>query len=212
MNAATQLDRALLDFMKQIPAIYQASDRQREALIRLVQLWRSLEGRDRAIQALLDDVIRMEHTQRSADAPPRPEPIASLARPDRWTPENLQIHAPILPSSDFTWAEATQGGAYLPNHQETVDAIVHMAELAQQAVDRLGCPLRITKWYCPHQQHGIGDAIEFYCDGLTGSQIYLALDPIWTGGLGQYPHTSYLCYLDARPYRVRWRSQAKPYS
>ncbi|HEY9630960.1 MAG TPA: peptidase M15A [Coleofasciculaceae cyanobacterium] len=231
INAAAQLDRALLDFIKRVPATYHASDRQREALIRLVQLWRGLEGRDRAIQALLDDVIRLEHPQRGTDAPPSPEPIAAGSRPDRWTPDNLQIHAPILPNGSSTWAEATRGGAYLPKHPETVEAIVRIAQLAQQAADRLGRPLRITKWYCPeassqadfsagsadfapmenrllqkaHQTHHIGDAIEFYCEGLTGNQIYLALDPIWTGGLGRYAQAPYLCYLDASPYRVRWK-------
>ena len=205
LNAATQLDRALLDFIKQIPATYHESDRQREALIRLVQLWRGLEGRDQGIQTLLDDVIHMEQTQRIADASPHPEPIAVLAYPDRWTPENLQIHALILPSGRFTWAEATQGGADLPYHQETIDAIVRVAELAQQVSDRLGRPLRITKWYCPQQRHSLGDAIEFYCDGLTGSQIYLALDSFWTGSLGRYTQAPYLCYIKASPYRVRWK-------
>ncbi|MBW4658043.1 MAG: peptidase M15A [Drouetiella hepatica Uher 2000/2452] len=205
LNAATQLDRALLDFVKHIPTTYEQSDRQREALIRLVQLWRDLEGRDRAIQTLLDDLIRLEHPQRGADAPPIPEPIASLARPDRWTPDNLQIHALILPNGSFTWAEATQGGAYLPEHQETVDAIVRIAELAEQASDRLGCPLRITRWYCPRKRHSLGDAIEFYCEGLTGSQIYLALDSVWTGSLGRYTQTPYLCYIDASPHQARWK-------
>ncbi|HEY9638842.1 MAG TPA: peptidase M15A [Coleofasciculaceae cyanobacterium] len=217
INAAAQLDRSLLDFIKRIPTTYQESDRQREALIRLVQLWRGLDGRERTIQSLLDDLIRMERTQRnSPDALPHPEPLPLPPRPDRWTPENLQISASILPNGYFTWAEATQGGFYLPQHQETIDAIVRVAELAQQAWDRIGRPLRVTRWYCPEddrqagtaqQRHSLGDAIAFYCDGLTGHQIYFTLDPWWIGGLGRYSQTPYLCYLDARGYRVRWRSE-----
>jgi hypothetical protein len=216
INAAAQLDRSLLDFIKRIPATYRESDRQREALIRLVQLWRGLDGRDQSIQSLLDDLIRMERMQRnSPDALPPPEPLPLPPRPDHWMPDNLQMSASILPHGYFTWAEATQGGLYLPLHPETIDAIVRVAELAQQACDRIGRPLRIVKWYCPgegdrqpkigsQQRHGLGDAIAFYCDGLTGSQLYFTLDPWWTGGLGRYNQAPSLCYLDARAYRMRF--------
>nr|WP_263971820.1 D-Ala-D-Ala carboxypeptidase family metallohydrolase [Leptolyngbya ohadii] len=53
-------------------------------------------------------------------------------------------------------------------------------------------------------RHIIGDAIDFYCDGLTGNQVYRALDPWWTGGLGRYNSFPALCHLDARGYRARW--------
>lgn len=212
INAATQLDRALLDFIKRVPVLYQ-SDRQREALIRLVQLWRNLEGRDRTIQSLLDDVIRMEQGSRSTL--PIPEPVALPPRPDRWTPDTIQIHAALLPNSPFTWAEATHGGSNLPTTQATVDAIVRMAELAQQVSDRLGYPLRITKWYIPdageskpraRTQHAVGGAIEFYCDGLTSSQLYQALDPWWLGGLARCKSAP-LCYIDSRDYCARWQQE-----
>jgi hypothetical protein len=216
LNAATQLDRTLLEFVKRIPADYQESDSQREALIRLVQLWQSFEGRDTTIQLLLDQVRRLEQTRRdSPDAPPKPEPAPLPPRPSQWTPDNLQLHASIIPNGNFTWAEATRGGAHLPTHPATIAAIVRMAELAQQAYDRIGRPFRITTWYCPadansvvthpaQHRHRLGDAIEFYCDGLTGSQIYHALDPWWTGGLGRYTSHPALCHIDARGYRVRW--------
>jgi hypothetical protein len=230
MNAAAQLDRALLDFIKRIPLIYEETDRQREALIRLTQLWQSLEGRDRAIQLLLEESIRLEQIRRDApEAPPSPEPLPLPARPEQWTVDNLgdglQIHAPILANGNLTWATATQGGLYLPLRSETIEAIVHMAGLVQQIRDRLNRPLYITKWYCPAEnevgksaagesgvgkrqpgdqsRHFVGDAIEFYCDGLTGNQIYRALDSWWTGSLGRY-QAAHLCYVDARDYRVRW--------
>jgi len=216
IDAATQLDRALLEFTKRIPADYQETDQQREALIRLVQLSQGLEGRDNTMQLLLDQMRRLETARRdSPDASPKPEPAPLPPRPAQWTPDNIQLHASIIPNGNFTWAEATLGGAYMPTHPTTIDAIVRIAELIQQVYDRLGRPLRVTRWYIPaanrtvpgtaQSRHQIGDAIEFYCDGLTGDQIYWALDPWWTGGLGRYTQHVALCYVDARGDRVRWK-------
>ncbi|MBD2462052.1 peptidase M15A [Oscillatoria sp. FACHB-1407] len=215
-NAARQLDRALLEFIKRVPSTYQETEAQREALIRLVQLWRGLPGRESAIQSLLDDLRRMERARRdSPDAPPPPQPVALPPRPQQWTPTNIQLYASIIPNGNFTWAEATHGGSRMPPNQATVDAIVRIAQLAQQARDRLGRPFRVTSWYRPpdlsqriegisQSRHGVGDAIDFYCDGLTGNQVYWALDPWWTGGLGRYQKFPNLIHLDARNYRARW--------
>ena len=52
MAAAQTLDRALLDFVRNIPTLYQQTEEQREALIRMVQLWRRLAGRIPTIQVL----------------------------------------------------------------------------------------------------------------------------------------------------------------
>jgi hypothetical protein len=215
INAATQLDRLLIEFIKRVPAIYRETDDQREALLRLVQLWQGLDGRDKAIQSLLDQLRRMEQARPSSpDAPPRPEPAPLPPRPSQWTPDNLQLHVSIIPNGNFTWAEATQGGMQRPDNQAAIDAIARMAELAQQAYNRIGRPFRITNWYqssanpalsdAPPNRHTVGDAIDFYCDGLTGSQLYHALDPWWTGGLGRYTNYPDLCYLDAGRDRVRW--------
>ena len=217
VNAATQLDRALLEFVKRIPIDYQEKDLQRESLIRLVQLWQGLEDRDNTIQLLLDQVRRLEKARRdSPDAFPKPEPAPLPPRPSYWTPDNIQLHASIIPNGNLTWAEATLGGAYLPPNSTTIEAIVRIAELAQQAHDRIGRPLRVTRWYSPSEanrtiagtvqsRHRIGDAIEFYCDGLIGNQIYHALDPWWMGGLGRYTDQPALCYIDARGNRARWQ-------
>jgi hypothetical protein len=222
ITAATQFDRALLDFVKRIPSLYAETELQREALIRLSQTWQGFESRDQALQALLDRVQQLETARRdSPDAAPKLEPIPLPPRPHSWTPSNLQLHAAITSSGSFTWAEATQGGRYCPSHPATVEAIVQIAELAQQAYDRIGRPFCITTWYRPlpelaqtaspgllrslgPERYSLGDAIEFYCDGLTGNQLYQALDPWWTGGLGRYKAYPYLCYIDARPERVRW--------
>lgn len=215
LNVASQLDRSLLDFVKRIPVLYQEVESQREALIRLVQMWQGFEGRDQTLQSLLDDGRRLETARRdSPDAVPKLEPLLLLSCPPYWTPTNLQLFAAIVPNGSLTWAQATQGGVFLPTHPATIDAIVRMAELAQQAADRIGRALQIVRWYDPTQtdhdrrsladRHGIGDAIEFYCDGLTGDQLYRALEPWWTGGLGRYRQYPYLCHLDARNDRARW--------
>ncbi|PSB05843.1 peptidase M15A, partial [filamentous cyanobacterium CCP2] len=130
-------------------------------------------------------------------------------------PNNIQLYASIIPNGSFTWAEATRGGVRMPPNQATVDAIVRIAQLAQQARNRIGRPFYITSWYRPPEvnqavggasesRHIVGDAIDFYVDGLTGDQLYRALDPWWTGGLGRYRQYPYLCHLDARGVRSRW--------
>lgn len=216
INTANQLDRQLLDFIRRIPSNYTELDHQREALIRLVQLWRGLVTREQAINTLLEDLKRMNNARpNTPEAAPAPVPIILPRRPDRWTPQNIQIHAAIIPNSVFTWADATHGGTRMPPNQATVDAIVRIARLAQQARDRLGRPIHVTSWYRPpdvnarvggvsNSRHIIGDAIDFYCEGLNGNQIYWFLDPWWPGGLGRYSKFPYLSHIDARSYRARW--------
>jgi hypothetical protein len=216
-KAATQVDQALLAFLADVPKNYQESDQQREALIRLVQIWRKLDRRVNAIQSLFDDVRRMTRANRdSIEAPPAPKPAPTPPRPTRWTTRNIQLDASIVPNGNFTWAEATRGGTRMPPNQATVDAMIRIAKLAQQARDRIGRPFHITSWYRPPEinrqvggasesRHIVGDAIDFYVDGLTGDQIYWALDPWWPGGLGRYRRYPLLSHLDARGYRARWR-------
>ena len=216
-QAAKQVDQALLTFIDSIPGTYKEIEEQREALIRLVQIWRRLDRRIDAIQSLFEDVRKMTRANRdSIEAPPVPKPLPQPTRPSRWTPYNIQLGASILVNGNFTWAEATRGGTRMPPNQATVDAMVRIATLAQQARDRLGRPFHITSWYRPpdvnrrvggasNSRHIVGDAIDFYVDGLTGNQIYWALDPWWPGGLGRYTRFSRLSHLDARGYRARWR-------
>ncbi|MCU0527587.1 MAG: peptidase M15A [Elainella sp. Prado103] len=214
LAVASQLDRSLLEFVKQIPVLYQELESQREALIRLVQLWQGLDSRDQVLQGLLDQCRRLETARRdSIDAMPKPEPWLPAPRPTQWNPTNLQLYASIIENGSLTWAEATRGGLYRPTNQSAVEAIVRMAGLAQQVCDRLGRPLAIVRWYEPmptgtspasRGRFAIGDAITFYCDGLTGDQLYRALDPWWRGGLGRYRDHPYLCYLDGHSDRSRW--------
>ena len=218
MNLATQLDRELLTFVRRLPGEYKEFDHQREALIRLVQLWRNLPTRNQAIQSLLEDQKRLEAARRNAqEAAPKPVPVIVPKRPARWTPYNIQLSAPIIPEGNFTWAEATHGGTRMPPNQATVDAMIRIAKLAQQARDRIGRPFIVTSWYRPpainravggaiYSRHLVGDAIDFLCEGLTGNQVYWFLEPWWPGGLGRYTQFPHLCHIDARSYRARWRN------
>lgn len=216
VNAARIVDRELLEFVRHIPTQYNATGGQQEALLRLVQLWRGFDTPEQTLQSLLEDLRRLGTARRHAqDDFSRPTPLTLSARPPRWTPENIQLFASIIPGGNFSWAEATQGGTRMPPNQSTVDAIVRMADLAQQARDRIGRAFSVTSWYRPPEindrvggasrsRHIIGDAIDFYCDGLTGNQLYWALDPWWPGGLGRFRRYPYLCHIDARGDRARW--------
>lgn len=213
---ASQLDRELLNFIRRVPGEYREQDYQREALIRLVQLWRGLPTRNQTIQSLLEDQKRLNEARRQAvEAAPPPRPVVIPRRPARWTPSNIQLSTSIIPDGNFTWAEATHGGTRMPSDQATVDAIVRIAQLAQRARDRIGRPFIITSWYRPphinravggaiYSRHIVGDAIDFLCEGLTGNQLYWSFDPWWPGGLGRYQQFPNLCHLDARSWRARW--------
>ena len=217
-NLATQLDRELLTFMRRVPGSYEERDHQREALIRLVQLWRNLPTRNQTISSLLEDQKRLnEASRKSKEAAPKPIPVVIPKRPARWTPQNIQLSASILPDGNFTWAEATHGGTRMPPNQATVDAMIRIAKLAQRARDRIGRPFIITSWYRPpainravggatYSRHLVGDAMDFLCEGLTGNQLYWSLEPWWPGGLGRYVKFPNLCHIDARNYRARWRN------
>ncbi len=214
-HAANQLDQSLLDFMSRLPALYQGTDVQRDALLRLTQLWRSLNTPEQALQSLLNDLKQMATARRDTpEAPPKPSPLRSPPRPDRWTPDTLQLYAAIIPNGSFTWAEATSGGLQMPPNQATVDAIIRLAQQVQQARERIGRPFHVLSWYSAtdvktlpgvsSHRHLLGDALTFYCDGLTAAQLYWFLDPWWTGGLGHYDPIPCVCYVDARSDRARW--------
>ncbi|MGB3495427.1 MAG: D-Ala-D-Ala carboxypeptidase family metallohydrolase [Elainellaceae cyanobacterium] len=214
---AQQIDRELVAFMRRIPSTYDETDDQRESLIRTSQIWRRLDRRETAVQALLDDVKRMEQAKPTDPINVVPSPPPSLPRPQRWTPRNIQISASIVANGNFTWAEATRGGQRMPPDQATVDAIVRIAALAQQARNRIGRPFHITSWYrppdvnrrvggAPFSRHVVGDAIDYYVEGMTGDELYRLLDPWWPGGLGRYGgNRRLISHLDARGHRARWR-------
>ncbi|MGK7889042.1 MAG: D-Ala-D-Ala carboxypeptidase family metallohydrolase [Leptolyngbyaceae cyanobacterium] len=217
-EVARQLDQALLGFARRVPNNYGETTNQRESLVRLVQLWRKLASRQATLQSLIEDLKQLEADKPSTPVVvPPPTPPALPRRPSRWTPRNIQIAASIVPNGNFTWAEATRGGQRMPPDQATVNAIVRIAQLAQRARNQIGRPFIITSWYRPpainaavggatFSRHVVGDAFDYYVEGLTSRDLYNALTPWWPGGLGVYGGNRYLMsHLDARGYRARWR-------
>lgn len=214
---AAQIDRGLITVLQQVPHSYEQTPGDREILLRLAQLWRKVDSPDQTLQSLCQDLSQMQHARPgSVDAPPVPLPLELPKRPASWTPETIQLFAPIMPNGSLTWADATRGGINLPMNQAAVDAIVRVAELAEHACNRLGRPLHILNWYSPidsptrtntlpGDRYSLGDAIVGYCEGLSGDQLFWFLDPWWSGGLGRFTQYPYLCHLDAQPNRVRWQ-------
>ncbi|NET47377.1 MAG: DUF882 domain-containing protein [Merismopedia sp. SIO2A8] len=217
-EVARQLDQALLEFIQRVPHAYQKTDAQRDSLIRLVQLWRKLASRETTVQGLIEDLKQLEQANaRTVEVALTPRPRVIPSRPTRWTPRNIQLSASIIPNGNFTWSEATRAGQRMPPDQATVDAMIRIATLAQRARNQIGRPFIITSWYRPpainaavggatFSRHVVGDAIDYYVEGLTGYDLYQALTPWWPGGLGVYGGNRYLIsHVDARGYRARWR-------
>ncbi len=214
---AQQIDRELVVFMRRVPTDYEETSDQRESLIRTSQIWRRLDRRETAVQSFFDDIKQMEQAKPTDPINVVPSPPAVLPRPQRWTPQNIQLSASIVANGNFTWAEATRGGQRMPSDQPTVNAIVRIATLAQQARNRVGRPFHITSWYrppeinrqvggAPFSRHVVGDAIDYYVEGMTGDELYRLLDPWWPGGLGRYGgNRRLISHLDARGHRARWR-------
>ncbi len=210
MLFAAQLDRELLNFIRRLPKYYQEKEHQREALIRMVQLWRGIRTKQQTIASLTEDVKRLQREQETE----KPT-IIIPRRPERWTTKNIQLSASIVPDGNFIWAEATKGGTRMPPNQSTVDGMIRIAKLAQKARERIGRPFIVTSWYRPphinravggvsNSRHIVGDAIDFVCEDLSGNQLYWLLDPSWPGGLGRYRKFPELCHIDGRYYRARW--------
>ncbi|NJN71895.1 MAG: peptidase M15A [Limnothrix sp. RL_2_0] len=217
---ANQIDQELVSFMKRVPGAYQDEEHQRESLIRAVQLWRELPNREQAIASLTEDLKRIiVEPPKKVVEPVQPITVVVPRRPSRWTVATVRanLSMSIIPNGSFTWLEATHGGKRMPPNQTTVDAMIRIAKLAQQARDRLGRSMIVTSWYRPpavnravggaiNSRHIVGDAIDFVVNGLSGNQIYWTLDPWWPGGLGRYRSFPNLGHIDARSYRARWRN------
>lgn len=163
--------------------------------------------------------VKAEHI-RLDEALPEDEPIIKVPNrivetPKKWTVGNIILSAPIIPGGFFTWSEATKDGARMPQSQQIVDNIIHMAQGAQEIRRRFGQPVIITSWYRPplanknvggavNSYHIPGLAIDFRVTGMNGRQIYKELDSWWEGGLGIYPNRPDICHADRRKGRARW--------
>jgi len=118
-------------------------------------------------------------------------------------------------STYFYWYELTHGGERLPDDRETVGAMIRIAEAADEARSRIGRAFHVTSALRPpavnrrvggakFSRHIIGDALDFYCEGISGREMYRILDPIWESGLGMYKNMPRIVHIDARNHVARW--------
>ncbi len=224
-NATHQTDLALIEFLHHVPALYSGSPPEQAALVQMAELWFRTTSPAQTRQRLMALVHQTETARRdSADALPQPCPnlvaFTQAIPPEGWSPDTVQLNAAIAPNTSFTWASATSGGVFLPTKQAVIDRICALAPQLQAIRDRLGRPLTILCWYTPaphpladlflHHRHALGDAVIFYCDGLTGPQLYWFLTPWWSGKLAYHAGYPQLCYVDGRGDRVRQIQRATP--
>lgn len=126
------------------------------------------------------------------------------------------LNDPICSDSpNFYWYEALHGGERIPPDGTVTAGIIKLAKAAQKVRDRIGRSLHITSWYrdpdtnwrvggASASRHLWGDAIDFWVEGMSGNELYHALDPWWEGGLGRYSNLPYIVHIDARGYVSRW--------
>jgi hypothetical protein len=118
-----------------------------------------------------------------------------LKIPGLGTPVTLSN--PINGAKYFTWAEALKNGTRVPANWTITRNIIAAAKRFDVARDALREPMFVTSWYrdpasnaaaggVSNSVHLSGGAIDFYCDGMSSSEAYDILHPIWEGGLGYY--------------------------
>lgn len=120
------------------------------------------------------------------------------------------LNQPIVPTGNFTWAEATKNGSRIPPTRAIVDNILTLASQLQVAREQIGLPFIVTSWYrdpatnaivggATFSRHLYGQAVDFYVESLSARTVADRLS-WWPGGLGSYPGW---VHLDTGPYR-RW--------
>ncbi|MEL6221662.1 MAG: D-Ala-D-Ala carboxypeptidase family metallohydrolase [Cyanobacteria bacterium J06627_8] len=127
------LDRALVQFTQQVPAAYQATSQQREALIRMFQVWRRLRTREETLQALFSELANI------------PAPVAE--------PEIPVTDQEVRLSRNFTLREMTRsttadrlGLDNTPSPAEIENLRKLCQQILQPARDALG-PLTVTSGF-----------------------------------------------------------------
>lgn len=148
------------------------------------------------------------------DKPQSAQPISIVGR------GVVDLNDPVVPGAtpNVLWYEVTHGGERLPPNHQIREGMEQIARLAQRARDEvIQKPLMFTSGYrspeinasvggAANSRYLYGDALDFYVDGLSGSQLYQMLDS-WLGdrgGLGKYRNQPYICHLDARGSNARW--------
>ena len=122
---------------------------------------------------------------------------------------------PILPSGNFTWAEATKNGTRIPVDKSVVQGILKIADVMQEVRAHLGDrPITINSWYrdpvtnrrvggASRSRHLVGDAVDFRVSGISPHDVNRRLEA-WWGSRGGLASASSFTHIDARGYRARW--------
>ena len=109
----------------------------------------------------------------------------------------VALDAPIcLESPHFSWAEATKGGARIPESENITRNIIRIATELEDVRDTFGGrSITITSWYRPpainravggarFSQHLQGHAVDIIIAGLDPRDVSNKLADTWQGGLG----------------------------
>lgn len=117
-----------------------------------------------------------------------------------------------LESPHFSWAEATKGGARIPESEDITRNIIRIAKKLEDVRDLFdGRTITITSWYRPPvinrrvggaglSSHIQGHAVDIQIEGLDPREVTKQLSEFWKGGVGDSPVFTHLDLADTR----RW--------
>jgi hypothetical protein len=133
MQMLRTLDQALVQFTQRIAGAYQGTAQQREALIRMFQIWRRLKSRDETLQALFTELANLPKPE-VEPSPPITAPTVRLTR--NFTLQEMTRST----TADRLGIDNTPSPAEIENLRKLCQQIL------QPARDALG-PLTVTSGY-----------------------------------------------------------------
>lgn len=117
----------------------------------------------------------------------------------------MALDEPIcLNSPHFSWAEATKGGARIPESENVTGNIIRIAKRLEEVRDLFDDrTITITSWYRPPainrqvggarlSKHLEGHAVDIIIEGLNPRDVTRQLSEDWDGGVGDSPVFTHL--------------------